>query len=124
VVAQDPATGGILAMVSYPSFDPNLLSGGISTAQLNTLINDKNYPFFNRAVAAAYPPGSTFKMVAASAALSEKTIGEYQKIFDPGYIQVGTYIFRNWKLDGNGEVDMRKAIQVSNDTYFYTVGGG
>lgn len=124
VVAQDPKTGGILAMVSYPAFDPNKMSGGISSAELATLIADTSYPFFDRAIGAVYPPGSTFKMVAASAALSEKTIGEYQKIFDPGYIQIGTYRYNNWKLDGHGEVDMRRALQVSNDTYFYTIGGG
>jgi penicillin-binding protein 2 len=124
VVAQDPKTGGILALVSYPAFDPNKMSGGISSTDFNILVSNTSYPFFNRAIAAAYPPGSTFKMVAASAALAEKTIGEYQQINDPGYIQIGTYRFNNWKLDGSGLVDMRRALQVSNDTYFYTIGGG
>jgi penicillin-binding protein 2 len=124
VVAQDPMTGGVLALVSYPAFDPNKMSGGISREELNELNSDLRFPFFNRAISAVYPPGSTFKMVVASAVLMENIVGEHYKIFDPGFIQVGSYIFRNWKLDGHGEVDVRRALQVSNDTYFYTVGGG
>ncbi len=124
IVATDPQTGGVLALVSYPSFDPNKLSLGISAQELNMLNNDPTFPFFNRAISAAYPPGSTFKMMMASAALSEKIITEHTLINDPGYIQIGSYTFRNWKADGHGEVDVRKALQVSNDTFFYTIGGG
>ncbi|HSX39209.1 MAG TPA: penicillin-binding protein 2 [Candidatus Saccharimonadales bacterium] len=124
VVAQDPKTGGILAMVSYPSFDPNELSSGISSAQLSKLNNDPAFPFFNRAISATYPPGSTFKLVVSAAALVEKIVDKSTTIFDKGFIQVGTYIFRNWKLSGHGEVNFLRALQVSNDTYFYTVGGG
>ncbi|MDC0449043.1 penicillin-binding protein 2 [bacterium] len=123
IVAQDPKTGGILAMVSYPTFEPNLLVSGLSSSEFEQMANDPRFPFFNRAVGAAYPPGSTFKMVVASAALAEEVVTENTVIFDPGFIQVGSYIFRNWKLDGHGDVNMRRAIQVSNDTYFYTVGG-
>ncbi|RJR28039.1 penicillin-binding protein 2 [candidate division WWE3 bacterium] len=124
IVAQDPQTGGILALVSYPAFDPNKLVEGLSQEEFNLLQEDASYPFFNRAISAAYAPGSTFKMVTASAALSEGTITPNTTIFDPGYLQIGTYIFRNWKLDGHGEVNLKRALQVSNDTYFYTVGGG
>lgn len=124
VVAQDPKNGGVLALVSYPTYDPNPLSKGISSHEFNELKNDSGFPFFNRAIAASYPPASTFKMIMASAALMEKVIGEFQEIFDIGFIQIGSFIYRNWKLDGHGLVNMRRAIQVSNDTYFYTVGGG
>lgn len=124
VVAQDPRTGGILAMVSYPTFDPDKMSGGITEKELAELNSDSRYPFFNRAIGAAYPPGSTFKMLVAAAALSEKVITEHTIVNDPGYIAVGSYVFRNWKLDGHGEVNLQQALQVSNDTYFYTVGGG
>jgi penicillin-binding protein 2 len=124
VVAQDPSTGGILALVNYPSFDPNKLSNGISRSEYQKLLEDPNNPFFNRAVSAVYPPGSTFKMVTASAALAEKTIDRNTTIFDPGYLAVSGYRFNNWKLDGHGEVDLIRALQVSNDTYFYTIGGG
>ncbi|MFZ5425294.1 MAG: penicillin-binding protein 2 [Patescibacteria group bacterium] len=124
IVAQDPKTGGVLALASYPSFDPNELSGGISVARFNELFSDPNAPFFNRAIAATYPPASTFKMVLAAAALEEGTISKYTSIFDPGYIQVGSYRFNNWNLGGHGDVDIIRALQVSNDTFFYTVGGG
>ena len=124
IVAQDPQTGGILALVSYPAFDPNRLVEGLSSEEFRLLQEDTTYPFFNRAISAAYAPGSTFKMVTASAALSEGVVTPNTTIFDPGYIQIGSYIFRNWKLDGHGEVNLKRAIQVSNDTYFYTVGGG
>lgn len=124
VVAQDPRNGGVLALVSYPSYDPNSLSKGISSEEFGLLQNDPSFPFFNRATAASYPPASTFKMIMASAALMERVIGEFQEIFDSGFIQIGSFIYRNWKLDGHGLVNLRRAIQVSNDTYFYTVGGG
>ena len=124
VVAQDPQTGGILTLVSYPSFDPNTLTSGITSAEFKKLSNDTGYPFFNRALSAAYPPGSTFKMVVASAALSEEVVTDSLLINDTGYISVGSFIFRNWKAGGHGEVDLRRALQVSNDVYFYTIGGG
>ena len=124
IVAQDPKTGGILAIVSYPSFDANRITSGITPQEYNQLISDPHYPFFNRVVAAAYPPGSTFKMVPASAALMESVVTKDTLIYDPGYIQVGSFIFRNWKLDGHGDVNLKRALQVSNDVYFYTIGGG
>ena len=124
VVAQNPLTGGVLALVSYPSFDPNVLVGGISFEELKKLNNDPSFPFYNRAVSASYPPGSTFKMVTATAALEQKVISPTDEIVDNGFIQVGSYIFRNWKTDGHGNVNLLRALQVSNDTYFYTVGGG
>lgn len=124
IVAQDPQTGGILALISYPSFDPDQLSSGITSQELEKLNSDPGFPFYDRVVSAAFPPGSTFKMVTASAALAEKVVTPDTIVNDPGYIQVGSYIFRNWKLEGHGEVNLNRALQVSNDTYFYTVGGG
>ncbi|MFC1621826.1 penicillin-binding protein 2 [Patescibacteria group bacterium] len=123
IVIQDPTNGGVMALVSYPAFSSTEISGGISQADLENLINDLTLPFFNRAIGAVYPPGSVFKMVTASAGLMEGVVSRYTSIFDPGYIQVGGSTFRNWKLDGHGDVNMRRALQVSNDTYFYLVGG-
>lgn len=124
VLAQDPDSGGVIALVSYPGFDSQKLSDGISGKDYDKLNNDLSAPFFNRAVSAIYPPGSVFKMVPASAILMEKIITAGYQIFDPGYVQIGSYIYRNWKLDGHGLVDIKRALQVSNDTYFYkTVGG-
>ncbi len=123
IVVQDPLDGSVLALVSYPSFDPNLLSSGISQDQLDELNGNPNHPFFNRVIAGKYPPGSTFKLVTASAALMDKVIGIYDTIIDKGFIQIGGSIFRNWR-SGEGAVNLIRALQVSNDTYFYTMGGG
>src|SRR3989304_2471036 len=100
------------------------MSSGLTQAEVDKISDDKGFPFFNRAVSAAYPPGSVFKMVMAAAALMEGVIAPEYQIFDSGFIQIGSYIFRNWNTAGHGLVDMRRALQVSNDTYFYTVGGG
>lgn len=124
VVAQDPQTGGVLALVSYPAFDPSLISSGLSVREFRRLSEDPRFPFFNRAISAVYPPASTFKIVMAAATLMENIVGEHHQIIDNGFIQVGSYIFKNWNPGGHGLVDLRRALQVSNDTYFYTVGGG
>ena len=124
VVAQDPRNGGILALGSYPAFDPNKISTGLTTEEFAALLNNPVFPFFNRAIAGAYPPASTFKMVMAAAVLMEEIVGEHYQITDTGSISVGSYVFRNWNLGGHGLVDLRRALQVSNDTYFYTMGGG
>jgi len=123
VIAQDPTNGGTIVLASYPAFDPNKLSSGITAEELADLNSDIRYPFFNRCISASYPPGSVYKMVVASAGLMEKVVTRFTTIFDPGYIKVGSFIFRNWKLDGHGTVNMKRALQVSNDTYFYTLGG-
>ncbi len=123
IVVQDPLDGSVLALVSYPSFDPNLMSSGISLDELSRLSQDPNFPFFNRAIAGAYPPGSVFKLVTASAVLMERVAGVFDTIIDEGFIQVGTFVFRNWRF-GEGQVNLIKALQVSNDTYFYIMGGG
>jgi len=123
IVAQDPLNGAILALVSYPSFDPNLMSSGISLDELSRLSQDPNFPFFNRAISGAYPPGSTFKLVTASAILMEKVAGVFDTVVDKGFIQVGAFVFRNWR-SGEGQVNVIRALQVSNDTYFYIMGGG
>jgi len=124
VVAQDPLDGSVLALVSYPSFDPNLMSSGISASELFALSQDPSKPFFNRAISAVYPPGSVFKLVTASAVLMENIAGVYDTIVDEGFIQIGPYIYRNWNTGGEGAVNIIKALQVSNDTYFYIMGGG
>ncbi len=124
VVAQDPQTGGILALVSYPSFDAQKMVSGVTAKELQEMEALGPFPFFNRAIGASYAPGSTFKLVMASAILEEKIATPTQTIFDPGYIEVAGYTFKNWKLDGHGLVDLLRALQVSNDPYFYIMGGG
>ncbi|MCD6149685.1 penicillin-binding protein 2 [bacterium] len=121
-VAIDPRDGGVLALVSLPSFDNNLFAGGISSSDYQKLINDPSQPLFNRAISGEYPPGSTIKPIMAVAALSEKIISESSRIESRGGIRVGNYFFGDWKA--HGFTDVRKAIAVSSDVFFYSVGGG
>ncbi|HKZ34602.1 MAG TPA: penicillin-binding transpeptidase domain-containing protein, partial [Patescibacteria group bacterium] len=81
-------------------------------------------PLFNRATSGLYPPGSTFKIVTATAALEEKAVTSRTVIEDKGAISIGSYIYRGWKPEGLGNVSLREAIAKSSDIYFYTVGGG
>jgi len=122
-VAIDPSTGGILAMVSFPSFDNNLFANGISSEEYKKLISDKNIPLLNRATSGEYPPGSTIKPAVAAAALSEKTISPTTIISGMGgSINIGSFRFGDWKV--HGPSDVRTAIAESNDVFFYTIGGG
>ena len=121
-VAIDPRDGGVLALVSLPSFDNNLFAGGISPNDYQKLINDPSQPLFNRAISGEYPPGSTIKPLIAAAALSEKVINENTQIESRGGIRVGNYFFGDWKA--HGFTDVKKAIAVSSDVFFYSVGGG
>ena len=128
-VAMDPRTGAVLALVSFPSYDDSLFSGGISQADYSKIQNDPNQPLFNRAVSAQYPTGSTIKPFEASGALQEKLISPEKQINDTGSIEVRSkydpnvvYTYRG--VTPHGWVDMKKAIAVSSNIYFYTVGGG
>ncbi len=123
-VVQKVGTGEILALVSWPSFDPNLFSGGISAAEYSSLLSDPLRPLFNRAISGAFPPGSTFKMVVATAALEEEVVTPSTVIDDKGSISVGSFTFRGWETGGLGPVSLIEAIAKSSDIYFYTVGGG
>lgn len=121
-VALNPETGGILAMVSLPSYDNNLFSGGIDQKEYQALVTDNAKPLFNRAVSGEYPPGSTLKPVIAAAALSEGVVNEHTQIESRGGISIGKFFFGDWKA--HGFTDIRRAIAVSSDVYFYSVGGG
>lgn len=128
-VAMDPRTGAVLALVSYPAYDDNLFAKGISQADFDKIQNDPSNPLFNRAIAAKYPTGSTIKPFEASAALQEKIISPDKQINDPGYILVHsqydpTIVYKYGGVTPHGMVDMRKALAVSSNIYFYTVGGG
>ena len=128
-VALDPKTGAVLALVSYPSYDNNIFSAGISQADYSALIADPNQPFFNRAIAAQYPTGSTIKPFLASGALQENLISPDKIINDPGYLLIQSQndpnvTYRFGGVTPHGDVDMREAIAVSSNIYFYTIGGG
>ena len=131
VVALDPRNGEVLALVSSPSFDPNLFTDLTLPAEermrkINGLFNDQNHPLFDRAVSGTYPPGSTFKIISATAGLETGKIGPTTTIVDPGILIIGPYKFPNWKFlrDGGtqGVLNVTSAIRVSNDIFFYKVG--
>ena len=117
VVALNPKTGAILAMVSYPRYDPNTL-----TAQWKTLVADADRPLFNRATQGLYPPGSTFKIVVASAALQTGAVTPDSTFTDTGSINIGGYVIHNFDNKSYGQHDFTKAFASSINTTFATVG--
>lgn len=119
LVAIDPATGGILALVSNPTYDPNLFVDGITPENWKELNEHPSKPMVNRAINGAYPPGSTFKPFMALAALETGKRTPGQAISDPGYFNFGNHTFRDDKKGGHGYVDMYKSIVHSCDTYYY-----
>lgn len=124
VVAIDPRTGGVLAMVSRPSFNPNLFVSGISQEQYQALLSHPRNPLFNRALSGEYPPGSTIKPVMALAGLATNTINPEREIWCPAYITLpgGERHWRGWLGWGMGWVDLEEAIYRSSDIYFYKLG--
>ena len=121
VVALNPMTGEVLAMVSQPSFDPNLFVTGISFKAYAELRDSIDRPLFNRILRGLYPPGSTIKPAVAIAGLDSGVITAGSRVYDPGYYQLPNYDhkYRNWNRTGDGYVDLDTAIMRSNDTYFY-----
>ncbi len=119
LVAIEPSTGGILALVSNPTFDPNLFVDGIRSDDWDLLNNSPEKPLLNRALNGAYPPGSTFKPFMALAALETGKRTPGQAISDPGFFNFGGHQFRDDKKGGHGSVDMYKSIVHSCDTYYY-----
>ncbi|QXI30658.1 penicillin-binding protein 2 [Pseudomonas vanderleydeniana] len=121
VVAIDPKTGEVLAMVSKPSFDPNLFVTGIRAKDYSALRDSIDRPLFNRALRGLYAPGSTIKPEVAIAGLDSGVISPTTRVFDPGYFQLPNvdHKYRNWNHSGDGWVDLNAAIMRSNDTYFY-----
>ena len=121
-VAVDPSTGQILAMASSPSYDQNAFITGLSHDAWNALISDPQRPLSNKAIQAAYPPASTYKIIAAAAGLEEGVIDTGTIHFCPGFLKFGDRTYRCWKKWGHGEVDIYKALSQSCDVYFYKVG--
>ncbi|OIN88691.1 hypothetical protein COW80_00375 [Candidatus Beckwithbacteria bacterium CG22_combo_CG10-13_8_21_14_all_01_47_9] len=117
LVASEPQTGAILALVSSPGFKPDAVG---------QYLTDKNLPLFNRAIGGVYPPGSTFKIITAVAALEEKKIDQTTMIEDTGEIQIGPYRYGNWYFSQYGRTEgwlnLVGAIKRSNDIFFYRLG--
>lgn len=123
VVALDPWTGDVLALVSKPTFDPNKFARGITGQEYRDLVNDLDRPLFNRAVRGTYPPGSTIKPLMALAGLEYGVVAPTDTRFCPGYFRLpgSTHRYRDWKKEGHGTVDMHKAVMTSCDVYFYNL---
>ena len=121
-VLMNVQTGEVLAMVSRPAFDPNEFSLRISSKRWSDIVKDPGHPMQSRAMQGMYPPGSTFKVVTAIAALMEQSMAPDETLFCSGGYYYGRRIYRDWKLGGHGKVDLHKGIVESCDVYFYQEG--
>lgn len=121
VVAIQPATGQILALVSAPSYDPNLFVEGINTHDFQLLQQSSDRPLYNRALRGLYPLASTIKPFIALEALNTEIVYPEDTIFDPGWYQLNNsaHVFHDWRRHGHGTVNLSQAIMYSCDTYFY-----
>jgi penicillin-binding protein 2 len=128
-IIMDITTGEIIAMTSYPEYNSEIMSSKTDTAKVKSFLNNKNKPFLDRVIDGLYTPGSIVKLYVGLAALNEKVINESTSILSTGSISVQNQyykniqtVFRDWKA--HGYVDIRQAIAVSSDVFFYEVGGG
>lgn len=121
VVVLDVHTGEILAMSSQPGFDPNAFNKGLTTTYWRQLVGNEKSPLINKSIVGQYPPGSTFKMVVALAALEAGVITPDQSVFCNGVTELGNARFHCWKKWGHGHMDMHDAIEQSCDLYFYEI---
>ena len=117
----DPGNGELLAMVSLPGLDTNLFTNGVSGADYKRLLSDPAKPLYDRALNGLYPPGSTFKMITAAAALQEGKISAASSLGCPPSISYGGWVYRNWAGYDMGAMNVVKAIALSCDTFFYRV---
>ncbi len=118
-VVMDVQSGDLLAVGSAPSFDPNLFIRGISSADYGTLTADDHRPLATKSVQGAYPPGSTFKMMVALAALEAGVVGPGDTVWCPGYTELGNRRFHCWKRGGHGNMDLNESLEQSCDVYYY-----
>lgn len=122
IVALDTTNGEVLALASRPVFDPNVLSRELTPKQWETIVQDEARPLTNRATQGQYPPGSTFKIIMAAAALESRTVSPSTKIHCAGGFPFGRRIYKDWKAGGHGPMDVTQALVDSCDVFFYTVG--
>nr|HAT8713957.1 penicillin-binding protein 2 [Legionella jordanis] len=124
VVAMNTTNGDILAMVSSPSFNPNIFVNGITAAEYQQLASARERPLYNRAVRGLYPPASTLKPFMGLAGLEKGVIDARYSIYDPGWFRLPgvSHAYRDWKKTGHGVINLKRAITVSCDTYFYQLG--
>lgn len=124
IIVLNPKNGEILALVSLPSYDNNLFARKIKPEEYQYLLNNREKPFFNRAISGEYPPGSTIKPIVGVGALEEGIINENTTIYSSGGIYINKWFFPDWKAGGHGRTNIIKAIAQSVNTFFYYVGGG
>ena len=124
VVVMNVNNGEILAMISSPSYDPNVFVKGISTQDYQQLANAPSRPLYNRAVRGLYPPASTLKPFVAIAGLEKGAVTPETKIYDPGWYRLPavSHVYHDWKRTGHGVINLKRAIMVSCDTYFFQLG--
>jgi len=122
IVALDPRNGDVLVMASSPAYDPNVLSRGLTPALWEQIASDTSHPLTNRALQGQYPPGSTFKIMVASAALESDKWSADTKVRCTGAFSSGRHVFKDWKRGGHGVMDLYNALVQSCDVYFYNVG--
>ncbi len=123
VIAMNPQTGEVLAMVSLPTYDNNLFARGISNVDYGRLINDPDRPLLNHAVQAHYPPGSTYKLVTGTGGLADRKISATTKLATKAYLTLGKTRFYDWNRRGFGACDIYCGFGHSSDTYFFQVAG-
>lgn len=119
-VVMDIHSGDVLSFVSAPAYDPNQFNMGLSNEQWRALVDNEYKPLINKPLAGMYPPGSTFKMVVAAAAV-EAGINPAQRVVCPGHYSLGSHVFHCWKKGGHGAMNMHQALKYSCDVYFYDV---
>ena len=122
IVVMKPGSGEILAMASSPTFDPNGFAKGMDKKGWERLVSNRYFPLQNRVISGQYPPGSLFKLVVALAGLEEGVIDPNEKIFCGGSYSFKGRVYRDWKEEGHGYVDLHRAIVESCDVYFYKMG--
>jgi len=120
-VVMDVNNGDLIAAVSSPSFDPNLFVRGISQTDYSGLLENDHRPLANKVVQGVYPPGSTFKMVTALAALEAGVIDVNTRVRCPGYLEYGDTRFHCWKRGGHGSVNLQRSLAESCDVYYYEI---
>jgi penicillin-binding protein 2 len=123
VIVMNPQTGEILALVSLPTYDDNAFATGISNADYQNLLKDSNKPLINHAVAAHYPPGSTYKLVTGSGGLADGKITPTTRLMTHPYLTLGTTRFYDWNRRGFGACNIRCGFAHSSDTFFFQVAG-
>ncbi|MBF9035039.1 penicillin-binding protein 2 [Rhodobacterales bacterium HKCCE2091] len=118
-VVMDCRSGEILALASAPSFDPNIFVRPLSAATYNGLLNDPYRPLANKATQGLYPPGSTYKMIVALAALEQGLVTPDETVYCGGYTELGNRRFHCWRRGGHGRLSLEQALEQSCDVYFY-----